>query len=1026
MLDPWNHPAIWHAINVHLPIALAVLGLPLVCVVAIIGATHRWLRWSAAVFYVVVTLSAGWAKVTGEKAMGDLPPSLSPAAWAQVEFHERMADKVWMLAGGTALLLLLTNLPHKWARQTFATLAVVFSVVTVGWVGVTAHSGGVAVYEQNLGTVAMRRAHRAAVAAATPPRGHDASTRASAEASAKAISYIREIKPLLSTRCVECHAGADAKGGFDASSVAAMLTGGKKSGPGLIAGRPDDSPLVQYIEGTRQPRMPKGGKPMPQAEVALIRAWIAGGAADDSDGRTVAMTATAPPAPAAAVAAVTPAAPAPAPSPAGGEQVPGDWDPQVNFKADEAVAVRRYVRLKNLPPAPKPPEVDAIAFNPIDRFIISKWPADAQAQAKLPATTRPSTRPSTQPAAQPVPLALCDDSTFARRAYLDLIGMIPSAGEAKNFVNDKDPEKREKLVDALLSRTRDYAGHWVPWWEEALTSNGLHQGGVGTHGNYRKWIFDHFDRNVPYDTMVQALLDPTMPDHPPRYVLNDNHARTVQSSSDVAQVFLGTAIKCASCHSHFDNDEWPQSRAVAFAGFFSDKDLELVRCERKSGQFVRTHFMFDLPSAPTTTPADPVQRRKRLAQLVTDPTNPRFARTLVNRLWKRYVGLGLFEPADDFRADTPPSHPELLDWLADDFVRHGYDVKRTVRLILTSRTYQLRYDPKLEDRFDVAQPRAPRYYRSPSLRRLTAEQMFDSVRVALEQNVPQRRAYQDDNSTPLTRSLGRPAARNEVSTQRPDDTAVVQALELLNGQEYHDRVYKGAMVTNWSLEEKAQEVADALYWSTHGRAASEQEKSAAVAFLRSAPAPASTRPTEVVWLDDAVPPGAATAGQWKLAGPPEQPVFAGKFSHTDDEPSHGIVQHLVRGLKLPVAPKDTLFAYVYLDPERPPKEILLQFHTAATGWNQRAAWGESRIPFAPKENLGPLPGPGEWVRLEFAAEKVGFTRPAVIDGLSFDTAGGRAYWDKSGAMKGPPLHDPAVIGDMLWALITSPEFQYVK
>jgi hypothetical protein len=747
---------------------------------------------------------------------------------------------------------------------------------------------------------------------------------------------------------------------------------------------------------------------LPAEQIALIRAWVAGGADDDS--------AAAPP----VVATTAPSTTAPVA--AVDEKITEDWDPQVAFSAGEAVAVRRYVRLKNLPPAPKPPVVDAVAYNPIDKFIIAKWPEDARRQAAAAATTQPST----QPATQPVKLAVVDDATFCRRVYLDLIGMIPTAAEVKGFVNDTDPKKREKLADALLARTKDYAGNWVPWWEEALTSNGLHQGGVGTHGNYRQWIFDNFVANKPYDTMVQELLDPTMPNHPGRYILNDNHMRTIQSSSDVAQVFLGTAIKCASCHSHFLNDEWPQARAVAFAGFFADKDLELIRCERQSGQFVQTHFMFNLPAAPATVPSDQNARLKRLAQLVTDPTNPRFAMTMVNRLWKRYIGLGLFEPADDYREDTPPSHPELLDWLADDFIRHGYDVKRTVRLILTSRTYQLRYDPAYEDKFDVEKPKAARFYRSPSLRRLTAEQLFDSIKVALEQNVPERRAYQDDNSTPLTRSLGRPAARNEVSTQRPDDTAVVQALELLNGQEYHDRIYKGAIVTNLSLEPKVDESVDTLYWSAYGRAPTEEEKAVAVKFLKSAPAPATTKPTEVIWLDDKLPPGAKPGGKWKIAGPPDQPVFSGALSHTDDEASHGAVQHTVLGLKVPVAPKDTLFAYVYLDPEHPPKEIVLQFHTAGEGWNHRAAWGENQIPFKPKVKVGELPKTGEWVRLEVPAEKIGFAKPGVVDGLSFDTWAGRAYWDKSGAMKGPPVHDPEVIGDMLWALITSPEFQYIR
>jgi uncharacterized membrane protein len=990
MLEPWKNPAIWHAMNVHLPIVLAALGLPLVCIVAITRGRSRGLRWGVVGFYVVVAASSWFAMRTGLAAKSELP-TLMAAAADRVEFHQRTAEKVWVLAAVTAGILLLANIPRRWARQTFTTLSLVLSVTTAGWIAVTAHSGGVAVYEHGLGVAkAVNPAHELAVEPTTRPM-------VSTPTSPASVSYSRDIRPLLTNKCAECHVGSELKGGFDVSTVAAILKGGKKSGAALVAGKPDDSPIIQYIEGRKEPRMPKGGKPLDDADVTLLRSWIASGAADDSTA-TVAQA---------------------APKPVVEEKVSEDWDPQVQFNANESVAVRRFVRLKNLKPAPGPPEVKAIVYNPIDRFIIDKWPESAKGQA---ATTQPAT---TGPAARPSDPLVCDDLTFARRVYLDLIGMIPTADEARRFVEDQDAKKREKLVDALLARTKDYAGHWVPFWEEALCSNGLHQGGVGTHGNYRKWIYDNFESNKPYDTMVQELLDPSMPNHPPRYVLSDNHVRTIQSSSDTAQVFLGTAIKCAGCHSHFLNDEWPQARAVAFAGYFADKDMELIRCERKTGEFVATHFMFKLPAAPTSAPADPGQRRKRIAQLITDPTNPRFARTIVNRLWKRYIGLGLFEPADDYREDTPPTHPALLDWLADDLVRHGFDLKRTARLILTSRTYQLRYDPALEDHFSVEKPKEPRLYRSPSLKKLTAEQLLDSIAVAMGQKLPEPRAFQSDVSSPLTRALGKPPVRNEVSTQRPDDTAVVQALELLNGTEYRDRVYKGDLVVNSSVQPKVEQLIDDVYWSVLNRAPADKEKEAATAFLKSAPPPATTQPVEVVWMDDAIPTRATPQGPWKLVGSPEHPVFSGKQSHTLDEPlPPGANQHLFIGVSFPVMPADTFFAYVYIDPQNPPKEIMLQFHNGKE-W-VRAAWGEDVIPFKPKHTIGPLPKTGEWVRLEVSAEKLGFAKPGVVTGLAFTQFNGKVYWDKSGAAKGPPIHDPESIGDMLWALMSSPEFQYIK
>src|SRR6185295_193283 len=127
-------------------------------------------------------------------------------------------------------------------------------------------------------------------------------------------------------------------------------------------------------------------------------------------------------------------------------------------------------------------------------------------------------------------------------------------------------------------------------------------------------------------------------------------------------------------------------------------------------------------------------------------------------------------------------------------------------------------------------PKDPRYFRSPSLRRLTAEQLLDSISVAMNQSVPEKRAYQDDTSSPLTRALGKPPVRNEVSTARPDDTAVVQALELLNGPEWHDRIYKGDLVNNSAVQPDAKAIVNDIYWSALNRAPTEKEMDAAQGF----------------------------------------------------------------------------------------------------------------------------------------------------------------------------------------------------
>ncbi|MFM9995229.1 MAG: DUF1553 domain-containing protein [Phycisphaerales bacterium] len=700
---------------------------------------------------------------------------------------------------------------------------------------------------------------------------------------------------------------------------------------------------------------------------------------------------------------------------------------------EEAFIARRNVRLARVEPPPAVPESGEIE-HPIDRFIRARWKEAGLAEA-----------------ANPPPQ--CDDAAFVRRVHLDVIGVIPTTEEAARFFADTRPDKRERLIDELLARDGDRADHWTPFWEDALGSaNTELQGGVPTRGNYRQWINDSFRRNTPFDVMAAELIDPSMPGHRAAvganangkvsrvaYIKSETHVDTMQSAANVAQVFLGTGMKCASCHSHFENEEWPQQRFLAFAGMFAGNDLEVIRCEAKTGQIVAAAFPFEIPGMPSDVPADEAGRLRRVAQLLTDPLNPRFARSIVNRLWKRYVGLGFFEPVDDFRLDRPPSHPALLDWLAHDFVAHGYDLKHTTRLILTSRTYQTRYDAALADTFDVQRPDQARYFRSPALRRLTAEQLVDSVRVAATQKLdPRSRLYLDTTSTALTRSLGKPASRNEISTGRPDDVAVVQALELLNGSEFHGLVYAGALLNGLS-DDAPERAIDELYRAALARPPTPDEMHLAAEYVRSAAereaSPgAPPEPQELIFIDDEIPSGAyLSIGEWPWA---TDRAFRSGRSHRQMSGGKQ-VQHFALGAAapMPVGAADTLFVHVYLDPVDPPRQIMVQWNDGGGmdgGWAHRAYWGEDVIRFGvagspSRRPMGPLPKVGEWVRLEIPAAEVGFAgSTGRITGMSFDQVGGTVWWDCSGVLNAPENPAATALGDLLWALFTSPEFQYVR
>jgi hypothetical protein len=293
--------------------------------------------------------------------------------------------------------------------------------------------------------------------------------------------------------------------------------------------------------------------------------------------------------------------------------------------------------------------------------------------------------------------------------------------------------------------------------------------------------------------------------------------------------------------------------------------------------------------------------------------------------------------------------------------------------------------------------------------------------------------YHSVNSTNLTRALGRPASRNEISTQRAEDVAVVQGLELLNGQEWSDLIYTGDVLRQLATEKDAAKVVDRLYRLALSRPATPQEIAAGADFLHAAPPPTRSRsaPEELVWLDDAVPDGAKASGTggssaWNWVEAPA-PVFSGKRSHvqegTGDKNAHTALGAAPVVLE---SDDDVLFAYAYL--EKPPAQIMLQWNDGS--WEHRAFWGKDAIPFGitgtpSRARIGDLPANGQWVRLEVPASRVGFRAGSRIVGISFDQVGGKVYFDKAGFTKMPRTEAPA-IGDFLWALFSSPEFQYVR
>lgn len=329
-----------------------------------------------------------------------------------------------------------------------------------------------------------------------------------------------------------------------------------------------------------------------------------------------------------------------------------------------------------------------------------------------------------------------DDRSFARRAYLDTIGLLPTPEQLQAFLFDPDLEKRAKLVHSLLQDNRNYAEHWLTFWNDHLRNDYKGTGFIdGGRRQITGWLYESLIQNKPYDQFVAELVSPRGEGSEPfsrgiiwRGVVNASMLPPVQAAQNISQVFLGVNLKCASCHDSFIND-WALADAYGVAAIYSDQPLELVHCDKPTGKIASPRSLYP-QLGEVDAKLDRTARMARFAEILTGKGNGRLARTVVNRLWSRLVGRGLVESLDDM--DQRAWSPEILDFLAEDLVQHRYDLKRTIEMILTSRAYQLPVVaeiPKSESK-DAHSPSAkPSDYvfRGPLSRRLTAEQFADTI-----------------------------------------------------------------------------------------------------------------------------------------------------------------------------------------------------------------------------------------------------------------------------------------------------------
>jgi hypothetical protein len=381
--------------------------------------------------------------------------------------------------------------------------------------------------------------------------------------------------------------------------------------------------------------------------------------------------------------------------------------------------------LAKAPPLTVPP-ASSDSKNPIDRFLASHFE-----KAKL------------------KPAGPIDDWSFLRRVTLDTIGTIPTPDQIRQFDHDTSSNRRAAAIDRLLN-DEGWADHWVSYWQDVLAENpGILKPMLNNTGPFRWWLQEALTDNKPFDRFVTELV---MMEGSIYYggpggfsIASENDVPMAAKAQIVAQAFLGMQMQCARCHDapyhHFKQKDLfsvaamlkKQPEKVPLTSSIPTNSNitigRVVKVTLKPGSTVDPEWPF-----PEVVAADfgegvlrePNNSREKLAALLTDPRNERFAQVLVNRLWKRFFGWGIVEPVDDWETATP-SHPELLAWLGREFVSHNYDLKHITRLILNSQAYQRAVRP--DD--GTANKPETRLFAAAARRRLSAEQLVDSLFIAV-------------------------------------------------------------------------------------------------------------------------------------------------------------------------------------------------------------------------------------------------------------------------------------------------------
>ncbi|MBI1368036.1 MAG: DUF1549 domain-containing protein [Planctomycetes bacterium] len=692
------------------------------------------------------------------------------------------------------------------------------------------------------------------------------------------VSFQRDVMAVLSKAGCNmgaCHGGKEGKGGFQLSlrgqDPGLDFVALTKSTKRVVPADPDASLIL------RKPTLKvthEGGKRFDADSMAfrILRAWIADGAHDDAAGLAKLTDLKVTPAESVlaepnwsvevkAIAVFSDGSTRDVSDLAVYE--PADLLSEVDARgritterAGESTVVVRYlnqqraVRLAFVPRRPGFVWADPPASNDIDKAVFAKLK-----------TLRMD------------PSALCDDATFVRRAYLDILGLPPTADEARRFVADTAADKRARVIDALLNRP-EFADFWALKWSDLLRNEEkvLDKTGVS---KFHDWVRQAIDEGMPLDVFARQILSTVGSSYknPPANFYRALRHPTNRSET-IAQIFLGTRLQCAQCHNH-PYEPLTQSTYYSFAAAFDGIGYDIVENKRTDkndkNQFIgeqivqldgkrevvdpRTKANPEPTMLDGTTKlvfADESNRLEPAARWITDPSTAggqRFAEVQANRIWYHMMGRGVVEPVDDFRITNPPVNPALLDVLRRRFVASGYDLRDMIRFIANSRVYQLSSEPNETNAGD------DRNFASAIVRRLPAEVIADAVSRTLDVPV----AYSEDesdlravqlpgvaavfgrheltNGARFLRLFGKPPRLLSSECERSDETALGQVLELTSGPMIHEALTRTDNVLGRWVDSKLSdgEIVDELLWRALNRGPSERELVAMVKYLHDSP-----------------------------------------------------------------------------------------------------------------------------------------------------------------------------------------------